>query len=96
MTTERANNRMSEIRTEKPEWNEKQIAIQAIGEIIEENDSFIESFLLCESYDGNYTGILWVSEEIEYIPAKTLKILGNNGMNIKRKNYHKINQIEFF
>jgi hypothetical protein len=94
MVTKEVSNRIDEIRKEKAEWNSKQVAIQAIGEIIEEKDGFIDSFLMCESYNEDY-GVLWVSEDIDYIPAKTLELLGKNGMGIKKQNLNRTNQIEF-
>ena len=96
MTTKRANKLIEEIAKEKPNWSNKEVTIQAIGEIIEKNDSFVESFLLTESFSGKPKGVLWISEDIDYIPPNTLKILGKNGMSIKKKNYNRTNQIEFF
>lgn len=95
MTTEKVNQRINEISEEKPNWDKKQVVIQAVGEIIEENDSFVDSFLLSESY-GENVGVLWINKEIDYIPAKTLEILGKNGMNIRQNNYNRSRQIEFF
>ena len=83
MTTDRVNQRMEEIRNDKPEWDEKQVAIQAVGEIIEENEEFVFDFLLSQDFDGSHKGIIWLSEEIDYIPAQTLEILGKNGMNVE-------------
>ena len=95
MVSEEVSSRIEEIEQEKPNWENKQVVIQAIGEIIEEKDSFIDSFLLCEDFEKHY-GVLWVSEEIDYIPSLVLEILGGNGMRIEQKNYNNTNQIIFY
>ena len=81
------------IEKECPQFSEKACVIQACGEICEK-DSFIDSFLLCKENNTDY-GVLWVNKEIDYIPANILEILGENGMNVKMKNYRKSNQIRF-
>jgi len=86
-----------EISQEKQEWSEKTCVIQAIGETIEQSDSFIESFLNCENFQGESYGVLWLNPDIDYIPSKTLKILGENGMNVidYTEKVNETNSIEF-
>jgi len=95
MLSAKTESRIEEIGKEKPEWDNKQVVIQAIGEIIEENDTFVDSFLLSEDFNSEHYGILWINEEIDYIPSKVLNILGENGMNVQLQDYSKTNQIEF-
>jgi len=95
MVTKEVSNRIDEIRKEKPNWHEKQVVLQAIGEIIVEKDGLVGSFLLTSGIHEKHIGVLFLDGNMDKIPPKTLQILGENGMSLKKQNLKHTNQIEF-